>query len=118
MSKTLRACGTGTVPTAGAGEAGNNQAKYYMTFFGAGPSLAVEKHLYGFIKDNFANCTVMSDAIEDIVDDIKDAQAEYFQTHRGKEVDIRSFVTPAFSSIAVGSMCITLTRIKNEYYKG
>lgn len=91
--------------------------QYFIRFEGSAGTLAVEKHLYSYIRKNFADCLVDEDAVERIVKNIESEQEKYFQTHRGQKVEIRVYNNGCTDGkfIHVGQMCAVLVLVKGHY---
>lgn len=90
---------------------------FFIRFEGSTGTLAVEKHLHGYIREHFADHLVDEDAIERIVKNIESEQEKYFQTHRGQEVEIKVYNNGCTDGkfIHVGQMCAVLVLVKGHY---
>lgn len=93
--------------------------KYFMRCGTNSGSLAIEKHLYGYIWEHFAEHLVEEDAIGCIVKNIENEQDRYFKEHRGQKVEIffhgRTWGEIKF--IQAGQMHIALIPVKGSYVK-
>lgn len=91
--------------------------QYFMRFEGSSGTLAVEKFLYGYIKEHFADYLVDENTIELIVKNIESEQEKYFLTHRGQKVEINVYGNGCtdMKFIHVGQMCISLVLVKGHY---
>ena len=91
--------------------------QFFIRFESSSGSLAVEKHLHGYVRQNFADHLVDEDAIERIVKDIESEQERYFQTHRGQKVEISVYNNGCTDGkfIHIGQMCAVLVLVKGHY---
>lgn len=89
-------------------------ANYFINFCGTACSLAVEKEMHGFIRDNYDAAIIAEDAIPMVVERINSKIREYFLTHRGKPIECSAHKSEPRYYINVGQMYMTLTRIEHE----
>lgn len=95
----------------------NHIKQYFIRFESSTGTLAVEKHLYCYIREHFADHLVDEDAVGRIVRNIESEQERYFETHRGQKVEIKVYGNGCTDRIFihVGQMCITLVLVKGHY---
>lgn len=91
--------------------------KYFIRFECSSGTLAVEKHLYNYVKKHFADYLVEQDAIPRIIKNIESEQDKYFQTHRGQRVEIKLYDNSCTDGkfIHIGQMCAVLILVKGNY---
>lgn len=91
--------------------------QYFIRFEGSTGTLSVEKYLYGYIREHFADSLIDEDTIDRMVKNIKSEQEKYFQSHRGQKVEIQVYNNDCTDGkfIHVGQMCIALVLVKRHY---
>lgn len=91
--------------------------QYFFRFEGSAGTLAVEKHLYNYIREHFTDHLVDEAAIEGIIKNIENEQEKYFQTHRGQKVEIKLYGNNCTDGkfIHVGQMCAVMILVKGHY---
>lgn len=90
--------------------------KYMIRFESSSGSLAVEKSMHTYIRENYADCIVTEEGIEKIVDDLRTQISGYLETHRGKPVEVslhKNAVRDGYF-LAVGSVSMNLIAVKQE----
>lgn len=65
--------------------------RYYITIDGTGGSLAVEKHLYKYLRETYEGKLIYGPSIPLLLDLIRAEQSSYLKQHRGKEVNVSYF---------------------------
>lgn len=90
--------------------------KYMIRFESSSGSLAVEKSMHSYIRENYADCIVTEEGIEKIVDDLRTQVTRYLNTHRGKLVEVNCYKTRIGEGcfISVGSVSMSLVAVKHE----
>lgn len=91
--------------------------KYFAQFNGTGCTLAIEKHLYSFIRDKYDHALVAENFVPVLVADLEREQREYFLEHRGNPVNIGYHPSGVNGNIFVnaGNICLTLVEIRREF---
>lgn len=91
--------------------------KYFIQFNGVGCTLAVEKHLYTFIREKYEHAIVPENFIPVLVQDLKREQDAYFLEHRGNPVNIESHASGVNGNhfLNAGNICCVLLEIRREF---
>lgn len=94
--------------------------RYFIRFECVGGNLAVEKHLYHFIKDNYADRIISKDAILSVVTAIEKERDAYLSLHlTAKPVTIHYHCAGVNDNffISVGTMTMVLIYVRGEISK-
>ena len=89
------------------------EKQYFVLFQCSAGSLAVEKHLWDYIRDNLAECLVPGYMFDEVVASLEKVQNDYFKTHRGQRVMIslyENFTGTYF--LSAGQVHATLLPVK------
>lgn len=91
--------------------------KYFIQFNDTGCTLAIEKHLYSFIREKYDHTAIPENFIPVMVEDLKREQESYFLEHRGSRVSISSHASGVNGNYFVnaGNVCAVLIEIRREF---
>lgn len=90
--------------------------KYFIQSQQTGGTLAVEKYLNKYFHENYFHAIVSEDKIQEIIADLSTEQTRFFETRKGKSVNIKAY-RAAFSDlyfINIGSVSFSLPKVEKE----
>lgn len=87
---------------------------YYINFCGRACSLAAEKAIYPYLKDNYDGSVISESAIQTVVDEINAQIEHYFISHKGQKIECCSHRGGPGYYVNVGQLYMTLIKINHE----
>lgn len=92
--------------------------RYFVQVYGAGCTLAVERHLFSFIREKYEYTLIPENFIPVLVEDIEREQRAYFLEHRGNSVQVSA--SPQGEGmhhrfVSAGDVNMTLIEVRREF---